>query len=453
MRISVLGTGYLGATHAACLAADGHDVVGVDTDPARVATLRTGRAPFHEDGLDDLLGEGVRAGRLRFTDDIAEAAAADVHFLCVGTPESDETGRSDLTAVWAAVDALGPLLSGPCLVVGKSTVPVGTAVQVRDRLRAVAPAGPRVSVAWNPEFLREGHAVRDSLEPDRLVLGVESDQDEQVLLEVYGGLLARGVPVLGTDLPTAELAKVSANAMLAARVSLVNVLAEVCEVSGADVGDLTEILGTDPRIGSSFLRPGLGYGGGCLPKDTRGLVARACELGVVAPTALLTAVDDVNRRQRRRVADLALSLLPGPLRACSVAVLGGAFKAGSDDVRDSPALEVAARVRSCGTRVRIHDPRAGANIRRACPELEVADDVTSACRGADLLLVLTEWPEYAALDPAALGRVVARRTVVDARLVLDPDAWAAAGWDLHALGRGSARPAVPVDEARQRDAS
>ena len=452
MLISVLGTGYLGATHAACLAACGHDVVGVDVDPLRLARLCQGHAPFHEPGLDELLSTGVADGRLRFTDDLGDAAAADVHFLCVGTPQVDPTGRSDLTALWSVVDELGGLLRRPCLVVGKSTVPVGTAARVRDRLRAQAPVGAAVSVAWNPEFLREGHAVEDSLTPDRLVLGVEDDEDEQRLREVYGDLLERGVPAIRTDLATAELAKVSANALLAARISVVNLLAEVCEQCGADIGDLTEVLGSDPRIGRAFLRPGLGYGGGCLPKDTRGFVARARELGVEGPTALLDAVDAVNLHQRRRTAALALALLPGPVEESEVAVLGGAFKAGSDDVRDSPALDVVGQLLREGVRMRLHDPRAAANVRRRVPEVEVVDDVASACRRADLVLVLTDWPEFAALDPVALAAVVRRRTVLDARLAIEPGRWAAAGWDVHALGRPRAAPTRSGAERRRSSA-
>jgi UDPglucose 6-dehydrogenase len=436
--ISVVGTGYLGATHAACLAACGHTVVGVDTDPVRLQQLRRGRAPFHEPDLDRLLQSGVDEGRLRFTDDIAEAAAADVHFLCVGTPQASDGPGADLSALWSAVEALAPLLDHGCLVVGKSTVPVGTAARLGDRLRELAPAGSAVSLAWNPEFLREGRAVEDSLCPDRLVLGVESDEDNQLLRQVYADLLSRGVRVIRTDLATAELAKVSANAMLAARISLVNVLAEVCEASDADVGDLTEILGADARIGHDFLSPGLGYGGGCLPKDTRAFVARARELGVADSAELLAAVDEVNTRQRTRTVELAASLVDlstGP----RVAVLGGAFKAGSDDVRDSPALAVACALARRGAHVRIHDPHAGANIRRTCPELAVASSVEDAAAGAEVVLVLTEWPEFASIDPVDLGRIVARRAVVDGRLLLDPDKWRAAEWEFHALGRGAAR--------------
>jgi UDPglucose 6-dehydrogenase len=436
MQISVLGTGYLGATHAAALAACGHSVVGVDTDPVRVGLLRNGRTPFHEPGLDRLLRDGVSSGRLRFTGELDEAVGARVHFLCVGTPQVADGDGADLSMLHSVVDDLAPRLTAGCLVVGKSTVPVGTAARLRDRLHDLAPVGAAVSLAWNPEFLREGRAVRDSLEPDRLVFGVESDVDHQLLREVYADLLGRGVPVIRTDLATAELAKASANAMLAARVSLVNLLAEVCEASGADVRDLTTILGADPRIGADFLNPGLGYGGGCLPKDTRAFVARARELGVVESSQLLVAVDDVNIRQRTRTVELACALVDLAARP-RVAVLGGAFKAGSDDVRDSPALAVASELHRRGAQVVVHDPQAGDNVRRTHPQLGVCASAEDAVRGAELVLVLTEWPEFAALDPVDLGRIVARRTVIDGRLVLDADKWRAADWDFHALGRAT----------------
>jgi UDPglucose 6-dehydrogenase len=432
----VLGTGYLGATHAACLAHCGHEVVGVDTDSTRVARLRSGRAPFHESGLDDLLAEGVGSGRLCFTTDYAEAAGCAVHFVCVGTPQRTGSHAADLSALWSVVEALGPLLERPTLVVGKSTVPVGTAVQVRDRLRAVAPAGPGVEVAWNPEFLREGHAVHDSLEPDRLVFGVESDEADQVLRDIYAPMLAAGVPAVRTDLATAELAKASANVMLATRISLVNLLAEVCEAANADVGDLTHILGLDERIGSKFLNPGVGFGGGCLPKDTRAFAARAEELGVGEPAALLREVDAINMRQRMRTVTTAVDLIGGRAEESTVAVLGAAFKADSDDIRDSPALDVAATLQARGARVRVYDPEAGENARRARPGLEVVHSVTEACRGADVTLVLTDWAEFRGIDPVSLLDVVARPVVLDGRLVLDPDKWRAAGWDFHALGRG-----------------
>ena len=438
MLISVIGTGYLGATHAACLAACGHDVVGVDTSPERVTMLATGRAPFHEPGLDDLLAGGVASGRLRFTTDCSDAADAQVHFLCVGTPQRPGSHAADLSSLDAAVTALAPRLQGAALVVGKSTVPVGTARLLGERLRRQAPAGDAVRVAWNPEFLREGHAVQDSLRPDRLVFGVEDDEADQTLRDVYAPMINAGVPVVRTDLATAELAKVSANVMLATRISLVNLLAEVCETAAADVGDLTRILGLDERIGPKFLNPGVGFGGGCLPKDTRAFVARAEELGVGGPAAVLREVDAINMRQRARTIDRAVTMLGGRVDGREIAVLGAAFKAGSDDVRDSPAVDVAATLQARGARVRVHDPKANANLRRAVPALEVHGTIEDACRGADIVLVLTDWDEFRGIDPGALASTVEHPRVLDGRLVLDPDKWRAAGWEFHALGRGAA---------------
>jgi len=434
--VSVIGTGYLGATHAACLAACGHEVVGVDSSRERVATLAEGRAPFHEPGLEPLLREGVRSGRLRFTTECADAAGAEAHFLCVGTPQRPGSHAADLSSLDAAVGSLAPVLTTPTVVVGKSTVPVGTARRIGERLRAEAPAADDVAVAWNPEFLREGHAVHDSLHPDRLVFGVEDDESDQVLRDVYATMINSGVPVVRTDLPTAELAKVSANVMLAARISLVNLLAEVCEVASADVGDLTRILGLDERIGDKFLTPGVGFGGGCLPKDTRAFVARAEELGLAGPAAVLREVDALNMRQRARTIDRAVRMLGGRVDGRQVAVLGAAFKAGSDDVRDSPALDVATTLQARGARVRVHDPQAGSNVRRVAPALDVAETVEQACRDADVVLVLTDWDEFRGIDPVALAATVRHPRVVDGRLVLDPDKWRAAGWDFHALGRG-----------------
>jgi UDPglucose 6-dehydrogenase len=435
-EISVLGTGYLGAVHAACLAAAGHQVVGVDVDPERVATLSRGRAPFHEPRLQDLLADGIASGRLRFTTDYAQAADCDVHFLCVGTPQL-EGGAADLRFIWAAVRELMPHLRRPCLVVGKSTVPVGTAARLARVIQSQAPAAEQVRIAWNPEFLREGHAVEDTFEPDRLVLGVCDEESHLLLREIYAPMVPRRTPIVRTTLETAELSKVSANVMLAARLSLVNVLAEVCETVNADVGDLIEVLGHDHRIGREFLRPGLGFGGGCLPKDLRAFSARARELGVVEPTRLLSEVDAVNQRQRARTVALIVRLMGDRPEVGTVAVLGTAFKAGSDDVRDSPALDVATRLASLGAHVRYFDPKASATTRRASPDLDCADDVRAACVDADVTVVLTDWDEFASIDPVSLSDTVAQKVIVDCRLVLDPDKWRAAGWALYALGRGS----------------
>lgn len=446
MRISVIGTGYLGATHAAALASWGHEVVGIDVDPGRVAQLGAAVAPFHEPGFHELLRDGVRDGRLAFSTDLSVVADADLHFLCVGTPQLDSGHGADLGALWQAVEALAPHLRRGALVVGKSTVPVGTAALVQDRLDELVPPGHGVEVAWNPEFLREAHAVEDSLRPDRLVLGVASDAAEATLREVYAPLLRHGTSAVRTDLQTAELAKASANVMLASRISLVNVLAEVCEVADADIERLTQILGLDARIGSRYLSPGIGFGGGCLPKDLRAFATRAAELGVDAATELLGAVDAVNTHQRQRAVDLAVRLLDGHPRGRNVAVLGAAFKADSDDVRDSPALAVATSVAQLGACVRVFDPQAGRHLRDRA-DLETADSAESACAAAEVTLVLTEWPQFAELDPAALGRVVERRVVVDGRLVLDPARWARAGWQVHAFGRGEMAPRAVARKA------
>ncbi|WP_238993681.1 UDP-glucose dehydrogenase family protein [Nocardioides caldifontis] len=432
----MIGTGYLGATHAACLASLGHSVIGVDTSEDRVDVLRTGRAPFHEPGLDALLLDGVEEGRLTFSTTLEAATDADVHFLCVGTPQRADSQAADLTALESVVDALAPLLTPHSLVVGKSTVPVGTATRLGARLRERAPAGRHVGIAWNPEFLREGHAVEDSLRPDRLVFGVEDDAADQLLRDVYAAILNAGVPVIRTDLATAELAKVSANVMLATRISLVNLLAEVCEQAAADVADLTTILGLDTRIGDRFLGPGIGFGGGCLPKDTRAFVARAEELGLEEPAGLLRQVDAVNTRQRTRTVELALRLLSGDAAGRRIAVLGAAFKAGSDDVRDSPALDIAGRLSRAGADVHVYDPEAGHRVRREHRDLAVDVSVEDACRGAELVMVLTDWEEFRGLDPVALTDVVEVPRVVDGRLALDPDKWRAAGWLFRALGRG-----------------
>lgn len=432
-----MGTGYLGATHAACLAACGHEVVGVDSNPSVVESLAHGRAPFREPDLDRLLRAGVDSGRLVFSTDYAAVSGAEVHFVCVGTPELAVSHAADLSALWSALSSLGPVLDRPTLVVGKSTVPVGTAAMARDFLRRVAPVGEAVELAWNPEFLREGHAVEDSLRPDRLVFGVESNEADLSLREVYARVVAAGVPVVRTDLATAELAKAAANVMLASRLSLVNLFAEVCEAAAADVGDLTTILGYDARIGPRFLTPGIGYGGGCLPKDTRAFMVRAQELGVGDPAAILREVDAVNLRQRARTVELALSLFGGDVEGRHVTVLGAAFKAGSDDIRDSPALDIAGRLHALGALVTVTDPAALHNARRANPALTYVDDISSACRGAELVMVLTEWPDFQSIDPVALLDVVTAPRVIDGRLCLDPDKWQAAGWELHALGRRS----------------
>jgi UDPglucose 6-dehydrogenase len=437
MRLTVLGTGYVGAVHAACMADIGHDVLGVDIDRDRIAALAAGRPPFFEPGLSAMLKAAVDAGRLRFSTSLAEAAwFADTHFVCVGTPQRPGSGAADLTHVEAAVDGLAPYLARSgydrVLVVGKSTVPVGTANRLSARLRATA---PDAEVAWNPEFLREGCAVRDTLSPERIVVGVRSPQAETRLRETYAPLLAGGTRFLATDPATAELVKVASNSFLATKISFINAMAEICDVTGADVLALAEAMGADSRIGPRFLSPGLGFGGSCLPKDIRAFTARAEELGRGESVAFLRQVDDINTRQRTRTVDLARQLAGGSFADRCVAVLGAAFKPCSDDIRDSPALAVADAVRRQGAQVRVHDPEAVDNARAAFPELQFTLDVAKACEGADVVLHLTEWPQYRELDPTALATVVRSPAIVDARNTLDPVAWRSAGWTLRAPGR------------------
>jgi UDPglucose 6-dehydrogenase len=435
-RITVLGTGYLGTAHAACLAEMGFEVLGVDVDPARIDTLTRGELPFYEPGLAALLRAGLKSGRLSFTTSYEEAAAfGDVHFVCVGTPQRDGSYAADLSQVYGCIDALGPLLSRPCLVAGKSTVPVGTAEILAGRLSRMSPAGEGCELAWNPEFLREGHAVEDTLRPDRIVAGVTSPRAEAVLREVYAVPIAAGSPFLVTDLPTAELVKVAANAFLATKISFINAMAEVCETAHADVMKLSEALGHDHRIGSAALRPGLGFGGGCLPKDIRAFMARAGELGVDQALSFLREVDAINMRRRARTVDLARELAGGSLHGQTVGVLGVAFKPDSDDIRDSPALDVAATLHGLGATVTVYDPAALRHARRAHPELGYASSAVEAVTGADVTLLLTEWQEFRDASPEQLGKVVTRRNIVDGRNALDADQWRAASWTYRALGR------------------
>ncbi len=434
--LSVIGAGYLGVTHAACLAELGFDVVCVERDPDRVEMLNRGELPFYEPGLPELVERHVASGRLRATTSMAEAAsAADIHFLCTGTPQQRDGMGADTSQVVTAVDALVEHLTRDALLVGKSTVPAGTAQSLQDRVRATAPAGVDVEVAWNPEFLRESTAVADTLRPDRLVIGVATEQAEKQLREIYRDLLDAGVPLVVTDLVTSELVKVSANAFLATKVSFVNAVAQMCETTGADVLALTDALGKDHRIGPKFLSPGLGFGGGCLPKDVRALTARAEELGADDTASLLRDVDAVNMGRRRRVVEMAQEFCDGNVLGAQIAVLGAAFKPGTDDVRDSPALNVAAQLQLLGAQVRVHDPQAMPNARRAFPGLEYVDSAEEAIRGADLVLHLTEWAEFAALDPVALAARVRRPRVIDARHTLDRDQWVEAGWSHWAPGR------------------
>ena len=434
-RLSVIGTGYLGATHAVCMVELGFDVIGLDVDEAKVARLRAGEIPFFEPGLPELLTKHIDSGRLRFTTSYEEVAEfADVHFVCVGTPQRKGELAADMTYVNAAFSALAPLLTRKALVVGKSTVPAGTAARMEALMLRLAPCKD-VELAWNPEFLREGYAVEDTLRPDRLVFGVHSEWAEQAIRAAFAPVIEAGTPVVVTDFATAELVKVAANSFLATKISFINAMAEVCEAAGADVVELGQALSLDPRIGGRFLHAGLGFGGGCLPKDIRAFIARAGELGVDQAVAFLNEVDEINMRRRARTVDIGLDLVDGSYRGTHVAVLGAAFKPNSDDIRDSPALDVAASIGRRGGTVVIYDPQAMHNARREHPELTYVDSLTQAVTGADVIMLLTEWDEFRSMSPETIGHLVSQRNIVDGRNVLDPVTWRAAGWLYRALGR------------------
>ncbi|MFL1381802.1 MULTISPECIES: UDP-glucose dehydrogenase family protein [unclassified Nocardiopsis] len=436
MRVSVIGTGYLGTTTAACLAELGFEVLGLDVDEAKIEMLRSGRLPFFEPGLEELVVSGLESGRLRFTTSFAEVAEfADLHLICVGTPQKDESGAADLSYVNSAVDRLAPHLTRPAVVVGRSTVPVGTAATLAARLAALAPAGEEAELGWSPEFLREGFGVQDTLSPDRIVLGTDSPRVEKAVRSLWQRQIDEGVPFLVTDLQTAELVKVAANAFLATKISFINAMAEVSEVAGADVIQLAQALSYDDRIGGKFLGPGLGFGGGCLPKDIRAFMARADELGVEPALSFLREVDAINQRRRARTIDIARQLIGGGFAGSRVAVLGAAFKPNSDDIRDSPALDVAATIASLGAQVTVYDPAALERARQAHPELNYAESMRAAVTGADVVLLLTEWAEFREADPEELGALVARKRIVDGRNALDPTFWRASGWTYRALGR------------------
>jgi UDPglucose 6-dehydrogenase len=434
LNVSVIGTNYLGATHAAGLAEFGHSVIGVDIDADRVKTLNSGQAHIFEVGLEPLLEKHTVSGRLRFTTDYSDIADwADVHFLALGTP-SGPGGAADLSQLYAAVDTLGPLLTKPTLVVGKSTVPVGTAMQLERRLRLASPAGEGVEIAWNPEFLREAHAVEDTLTPDRLVFGTHSRQALELLEEVYSMPLTEATPVVRCDIATAELIKVAANAFLATKISFINAMAGMCQAAGGDITLLADAIGYDKRIGREFLNAGLGFGGGCLPKDIAALAVRAEELGVDTLRDFIRSVEAINDRQRTELAELAIDQAGGDVHGKRIAVLGATFKPGTDDTRNSPALTVADYLHARGADVRIYDPQARLPHRDGFTQVST---VEQAVRGAEVVLHLTEWPEFRQLDPEQLGELVTSKIVIDGRLKLHTPTWLNAGWKVVQIGRAA----------------
>ncbi|MFJ5819346.1 UDP-glucose dehydrogenase family protein [Streptomyces sp. NPDC093108] len=437
MRVSVIGCGHLGIPHAAAMAELGHEVIGVDVDQAKVDRLNVGECPIYEIGLPELLARHTASGRLRFTTDIRQAADfAELHFIGVGTP-IDADGRSyDTAQVFGAIRQLAPHLDRACTIVGKSTVTVGTTSKVTDLVQCLAPAGNRVDVVWNPEFLREGHAVEDTLRPDRLIAGVSTPEGEKAIRAVYAGITDAGVPIFITDPQTAELAKGAANTFLGLKISYINAVADMCEAAGGDVSQIVDILGIDPRIGAGGMRPGIGYGGGCLPKDVRAFTASARQLGAEQAAALLRAAEEINEN---RIA-VALGLITRalgdrPIKGSRIAVWGAAFKPGTNDVRESPALALSRALQQAGGVVTVHDPQAVTTAMVRNPELDYTDNLASSLDGADLVVLATEWPEYRQADPQILVSHPANPLLVDCRTTLDPKPWRATGWTVHQLGR------------------
>lgn len=433
--MSVIGCGYLGAVHSAAMASLGHDVIGIDVDAEKVHRLAAGDAPFFEPGLSELLRTGLSAGRLKFSSHIADAHGAALHFLAVGTPQVNDGASADLRFVDAAINALLPHLSPGDVVVGKSTVPVGTAPRLAATLAAVG-----ATLVWNPEFLREGWAVHDSLTPDRIVIGANDDVAGRLavglLQDAYRDAIDNDTPCLVTDFATAELVKGAANAFLATKISFINAMSEIAEASGADISLLADALGHDSRIGRRYLGSGIGFGGGCLPKDIRAFAARAEELGRSEAVRFLHEIDHINQRCRTRATQLVQDALGGNVHGAHIAVLGAAFKPFSDDVRDSPALEVASRLKGLGAEVVVTDPAALDNARATHPQLTYEPDHIAAMRNADAVVIVTEWNQYRhELDPVELARVVRRRIIVDGRNCLDPALWRSSDWQYWGLGR------------------
>ena len=432
LKLSVIGTGYLGATHAAAMSSLGFEVIGVDVDAKKISLLQMGQVPFYEPGLEELLTQEIKSGRLNFTNDFSAIADCDVHFVCVGTPQEKNGLAADLTFVNSAFSSVAKVAKSGALIVGKSTVPVGTADRLKNEVERI---NPKLELAWNPEFLREGFAVEDTLRPNRLVVGVTSDYAESKLREVYQKLLENNVPWIRSDLPTAELVKVAANSFLATKISFINAMAEICEASGGDVTVLAKAIGYDPRIGSRFLQAGIGFGGGCLPKDIRAFMARSEELGAKQSLEFLREIDSINLRARQRMIDLVRADIGADLKGKKIAILGAAFKPDSDDVRDSPALDIAAQIHAAGAKVYVHDPKAIEPARIRHPELQYSEDIAECISDADAILHLTEWKIYREIDPVAIKSKVKTAVIIDGRNALNKEQWIAAGWKFRALGR------------------
>lgn len=417
------------------MASIGHQVFAYDIEPKRISQLNQGILPFYEPDLEDLLNTVLRSGNLKFTSDIAEAiGSSDVHFLCVGTPQSESSGAADLSQVRTAIHEITPHLKQNSVVVGKSTVPVGTAEWVLDYFKSNS--NNEIHLVWNPEFLREGFAVQDTLHPDRIVLGSKNGAGTNAVLEIYQAMISYGTPVIHSNFSTAELVKVAANAFLATKISFINAFSDLCDKVGGDVTVLADAIGYDSRIGRKFLNAGIGFGGGCLPKDIRALQASAGEFDLFDSFNFLSEVDKINQSRKNKIIELA-ELNLGHLKGKKITILGASFKPNSDDVRDSPAIEIAKLLLKSGAEVVIHDPVSLDALKLKYPFLVSANDVKTALADSDLTLHLTEWSDYRNLNPRELAPLVHSRIIIDGRNVLDGEIWKDAGWKIIFLGKPS----------------
>ncbi len=433
MRIAMIGTGYVGLVSGACFSEFGIDVACVDKDAAKIDALKAGRIPIYEPGLDDLVERNAKARRLTFTTDLRAAVArAEAVFIAVGTPSRRGDGHADLTYVFAAAEEIAEALTGYAVVVTKSTVPVGTGRKVAARMHAVRP-GAEFDVASNPEFLREGSAIGDFMRPDRVVIGTGSERAREVMRRIYRPLYLIERPILFTKLETSELIKYAANAFLAAKITFINEIADLCEKLGADVHDVAKGIGLDGRIGAKFLHPGPGYGGSCFPKDTMALVRTAQE--AQAPLRIIETVADINDARKKSMAARVIAECGGSVAGRTIAVLGLTFKPNTDDMRESPSLDIVPALTAAGAKVRAHDPEGMAEAKKLLPAIEYCAGPYEAMQGADALVIITEWNAFRSLDLARMKALLKAPVVVDLRNVYHPREMAAAGFRYSSIGR------------------
>jgi UDPglucose 6-dehydrogenase len=433
MRVAMIGVGYVGLVSGACFADFGHEVCCIDKDNRKIEALEGGQLPIFEPGLDDLVARNVREGRLTFRGEAGDAIAnADAVFIAVGTPSRRGDGHADLSYVYAAAEEIAGLIDGFTVVVTKSTVPVGTGDEIERIIRSVRPDA-EVAVVSNPEFLREGAAINDFKRPDRVVVGTDDERAREVMRELYRPLFLNETPMLFVGRRTSELTKYAANAFLAMKITFINEVADLCEAVGADVQQVARGIGLDNRIGSKFLHPGPGYGGSCFPKDTLALARTAHEAG--SPLKLVETTIEVNEARKQAMAGRVEKAVDGALKGKTVAVLGLTFKPNTDDMRDAPSLEVVPQLTTMGAKVRAFDPEGMHEARKLLPDVEFSGGPYDAVEDADVLVILTEWDQFRALDLDRVKQLMRRPAIVDLRNIYRPEEMRARGFEYASVGR------------------